>query len=107
MKFNMYQYFGESPEEPKGGPERSHQGPMRPPGAPLGRAGYPPAPLVPLQGLPSGLYYPLGVETLKREEFRSFAAASWRKPTKKNRRLRRADSAGEITSRKGRSSSSS
>ena len=33
MKFNMCQYFGESPEEPKGGPEGSHQGPRRPPRA--------------------------------------------------------------------------
>src|ERR1041384_1359848 len=42
-------------------------------------------PLVPLQGLPSGLYYPPGVETLKREEFWSFAAASWRKPAEKKK----------------------
>ena len=52
MKFNMCQYFGESREEPKGGPEGIHQGPRRPLGAaPLGHAGRPPgalvAPLVP------------------------------------------------------------
>src|ERR1041384_8182372 len=53
-------------------------------------------PLVPLQGGPSGLYYPLGVETLKREEFWSFSAASWRKPIDKKKpssagRFRRGD----------------
>src|SRR3954466_12813526 len=47
MKFNMCQYFGESREEPRSGPEGSHQGPRR---SPLGRAEYPPGPLVPLQG---------------------------------------------------------
>src|SRR3954469_22631260 len=39
--------------------------------------------------------------------FRSSAAAPWRKPTEKKSHLWRADSAGEITSRKGRSSPSS
>ena len=103
MKFDVYQYFEDSSEEAKGGPEGSHQGSRTVPGAPLGHAGDPPGPLVPLQGLPSGLYYPLGVETLKREEFQSFTAASWRKPTKKKKpsptgRFRRGDhlTEGEI-----------
>src|ERR1041385_5347298 len=43
----------------------------------------------------------------KREVLRSSAAAPWRKPTDKKRALRWADSAEEITSRKGRSSPSS
>ena len=60
MKFDVDHYFGDSPEEAKGGPKGSHQGSRRVPVAPLGRAGYPPGPLVPLQELPFGLYYPLG-----------------------------------------------
>src|SRR4051812_9945275 len=96
MKFDVYHYFGDSPEETKVGPEGTHQGSRRVPCAPPRRTGDPPGPLVPLQGLPSGLYYPLGVETLKRDEFRSFAAASWRKPTEKKKaspagRFRRGD----------------
>src|SRR3954469_17782733 len=64
------------------GPTRDPEGSLAPP---LGRAGHPPGPLVPLPGSPSGLYYPPGVKTLNIEDFQSFAAASWRKPTKKKR----------------------
>ena len=87
------------------GPTRDPEGSLARP--PLGRARRPPGTLVPHQGLPSGLYYPAGVKTQKEEELRSFAVALWRKPTEKKSHLRRADSAGEITSRKGRSSLSS
>src|ERR1041385_1889488 len=55
-------------------------------------------------GSPLGLYI---AHILNRESFRSYAAAPWRKPTEKKRHLRRADSAGENTSQKGRSSPSS
>src|SRR4051812_2795644 len=63
---------------------------------PLGRARHPPGCLVALLGAPSRLYYPLGVETLNIEEFRSFSAASWRKLTEKKKpsptgRFRRGD----------------
>src|SRR3954465_9659202 len=51
--------------------------------------------------------YPPGVETPSQELLPRFAAATVRKPTEEKSHLRRADSAGEITSRKGRSSSSS
>src|SRR3954468_9319170 len=85
MKYDVYHYSGQSPEEAKGGSKGSHQGSRRVPLTPLGRTGDPPGPLVPLQGLPFGLYYPLGVETLKIKEFRSFAATSWRKPTEKKK----------------------
>src|SRR3954469_20618308 len=47
------------------------------------------------------------VQTLDIEEFSCFAAATGRKPTEEKSHLRRADSTGEITSRKGRSSPSS
>ena len=92
MKFSIRQYFGESREEPKGGPEGSHQGPRRPPRA-RREASWLPGPT---PGAPSGLYYPLGVETLKREEFRSFTIASWRISTEKKKpssagRFRRGD----------------
>src|SRR3954467_13012174 len=92
MKFNMCQYFGRSREEPRGGPEGSHQGPRRPPRAHRVASWLPgPTPCP-----PSGLYYPLEVETIKQEEFRSFAAASWQKPTEKKKpslagRFRRGD----------------
>src|SRR4051812_18397250 len=68
MKFNMCQYFGESREDPKIGLEGSHQGPRRPPRA-RREASWLPGPT---PGGPSGLYYPLGVETLKIEETQSF-----------------------------------
>src|SRR3954469_19085602 len=50
---------------------------------------------------------PPGVETLNREEFPCFSAATGRKPTEEKSHLWRADFAGEITSRKLRSSPSS
>src|ERR1041385_3876784 len=77
--------------------KRDQRGPSR----------HPPGCLVALLGAPSGLYYLPGVKTLEREEFRSFATASWRKPTEKKKpspagRFRRGDHLW-----KGRSSSSS
>src|ERR1041385_4705609 len=90
-------------------PEGGHRVPMRPPGvaptlaAPGGRLdprGH--------SRLPPLAYVRLVIQkTLKRESFRSSAAAPWRKPTEKKSHLWRADSAGEITSWKGRSSPSS
>src|SRR3954469_23920384 len=58
-------------------------------------------------GAPFRLYNTPGVETLKAESFRRSSAAMERKPTEEKSHLRRPDSAGEITSRKGRSSPSS
>src|SRR3954469_13979431 len=58
-------------------------------------------------GAPFRLFNPPGVETPKEELLPRFAAATVRKPTEEKSHLRRADSAGEITSRKGRSSPSS
>src|ERR1041385_4612771 len=58
-------------------------------------------------GAPFRLYKPPGVETLEGESFPCFVAATGRKSTEEKSHLRRADSAGEITSRKGRSSPSS
>src|SRR4051812_39881266 len=107
MKFNMCHYFGGSLEEPEGGLEESHQGGRRPLGGPpreRREASWFPGPTF---GAPLCPILPPGVKTLKQEELRSFTSASWRKPTEKKSHLRRADSAGEITSRKGRSSSSS
>src|SRR3954464_6658890 len=60
------------------GPTRAPEGSLA---RPLGCARHPPGCLVALLGAPSGLYYPPGVKTLEQEEFRSFAATSWRKPT--------------------------
>src|SRR3954462_10453456 len=71
-----------SPKMDLRGPTRKPEGSLAPP---LGRARHPPGCLVALLGAPSGLYYDPGVETLKEEEFRSFAAASWRKPTEKKK----------------------
>ena len=63
MKFDMHKYFGESREEPKSGLEGSHQGPRRPtPPRARREASWLPGPTL---GAPSGLYYPLDVETLK------------------------------------------
>src|SRR3954467_7672891 len=59
------------------------RGPTRHPR--LGRARHPPRCLVALLGAPSRLYDPPGVETLEREEYWSFAAASGRKPTEKKK----------------------
>src|ERR1041384_6236513 len=63
-------------------PPRARQAPSWMPGGP------PRCPLSPI--------LPLGVETLKNEEFQSFAAASWWKPTEKKKpsptgRFRRGD----------------
>src|SRR3954471_2872100 len=84
MKFDMKHFYEDSLEFTKYGHEGTHQETRRVPGAPpLVRARHPPGCLVALLGAPSGLYYPPGIETLKKEEFRSFTAASWRKPTEK------------------------
>src|ERR1044072_9115806 len=79
------------------------------PGAapPPGRARHPPGCLVAPLGAPFPLFNPLGVETPKEELLSRYAAATRRKPTEEKTHLRRGDSAGEITSRKGRSSPSS
>src|ERR1041385_4441646 len=76
---------------------------------PEGGAGRAPRPPGALPAPPSGIYNPRHPKNLeeKRRVFRSSAAAPWRKPTEKKSHLRRVDSAGEITSRKGRSSPSS
>ena len=63
------------------GPTRQPEGSLARP--PLGRARHPPGCLVALLGAPSRLYDPPGVETLKIEEFQSFSAALWWKPTDK------------------------
>src|ERR1043165_8268822 len=89
------------------------RGPIRQPEGCLARA-----PLLAAPGTLLGAWWPPsvppfayktppGVETLKREFLRCSSAATERKPTEEKSHLRRADSAGEITSRKGRSSPSS
>src|SRR3954467_8341864 len=77
------------------------RGPTRDPEGSLGR--HPPRarrapswPPGPTPGVPLWPILPPGVKTLKIEEFRSFAAASWRKPTEKKKpspagRFRRGD----------------
>src|SRR4051812_44321313 len=88
------------------GPTRQPEGclaPLPPPG----RARHTPGCLVGPLGAPFRLYNPPGVETLKREVLPCSSAAAERKPKEEKSHLRRADSAGEITSRKGRSSPSS
>src|ERR1041385_812786 len=60
-----------------------------------------------IEETPFRLYKPPGEETPRKESFPCFAAATGRKPTEEKIHLRRADSAGEITSWKGRSSPSS
>src|SRR3954469_1281810 len=95
----------DSPKEEVRGPTRQPEGCLARP--PPGRARHPPGcPVAPL-GAPFRLYNTPGVETLKGESFRRSSAAMERKPTEEKSHLRRADSAGEITSRKGRSSPSS
>src|SRR3954462_14383555 len=94
-----------SPKMEVRGPTRQPEGCLARP--PSGRARHPPGCLVAPLGAPSRLYNPPGVETLKEESFPRFAATTVRKPTEEKSHLRRADSAGEITSRKGRSSPSS
>src|ERR1041385_8143523 len=95
-----------SPKEEVRGPTRQQKAAWRAP-PPPGRARHPPGCLVAPLDAPFRLYKPPGVETLKEESFPCFAAATGRKPTEEKSHLRRADSAGEITSRKGRSSPSS
>src|SRR3954466_10933451 len=96
---------GGSPKEEVSGPTRQPEGCLaRAPSwsrqAPSWMPGGPPrCPLLPIN--------PPGLETLNREKFPCFAAATGRKPTEEKSHLRRADSTGEITSRKGRSSPSS
>src|SRR4051812_22328751 len=96
MKIDGGHFYEESLEITKDGGEWTHQAVKRVHGAPLGRASHPPGCLVALLGARSRLYYPPEVETLKEEEFRSFATASWRKPTEKKKpspagRFRRGD----------------
>src|SRR3954464_88632 len=91
------------------GGEGTHQEAIRVSGAapPPGRARHPPGCLVAPLGAPFRLYNPPGVKTLKGVELPCSSTATERKPTEEKSHLRRADSAGEITSRKGRSSPSS
>src|SRR3954466_11493120 len=94
----------ESPKEEVRGPTRQPEGCLAPPSWPSQAPSWVPGgptrcPLSPIK--------PPGVETLKREFFRRCSAATERKPTEEKSHLRRVDSAGEITSRKGRSSPSS
>ena len=96
----------ESPKEEVRGPTRQPEGCLaRPP--PPGHARHPPGCLVAPLGAPFRLFNPPGVETPKQELLPRFAAATGCKPTEEKSHLRRADSAGEITSREGRSSPSS
>ena len=88
-----------------GDPPGSQKGAER--GPPPGRARHPPGCLVAPLGAPFCLFNPPGVETPKGELLLRFAAATGRKPIEEKSHLRRADSAGEIISRKGRSSPSS
>src|SRR4051812_1137368 len=85
MKIDGGQFYEDSLEITEDGGEGTHQAARRVPGAPLGRARHPPGCLVALLGAPSPLYEPPGVKTLEQEEFRSFTAASWRKPTEKRK----------------------
>src|ERR1041385_1679569 len=109
MKFYGEHFYEDRLGITEGGGEGTHQAARRVPGA---------APLLVAPGTllgvwwppsvpPFRLYKPPGVETPKQESFPCFAAVTGRKPTEEKIHLRRADSAGEITSRKGRSSSSS
>src|SRR4051812_3977106 len=94
----------EPPKEKVRGPTRQ---PERCLARPPFRARHPPGCLVAPLGAPFRLYNLLGLETPKREPLSRYAAATVRKPTEEKTHLRRGDSAGEITSRKGRSSPSS
>src|SRR4051812_46727236 len=105
MKIDGGHFYEESLEITEDGSEGTHQVARRVPGATPPRARQtPPGCLVALLGAPSRLYDPPGVKTLDIEEFWSFAAANLQR---RKSHLWRADSAGEITSRKGRSPSSS
>ena len=89
----------ESPRRRWGDPPGSQKGAWRAP--PPGRARHPPrCPVAPL-GAPFRLYNPSGVETPKEDLLSRYATATGRKPTEEKTHLRRGDSAGEITSRKG------
>src|ERR1041384_2019326 len=88
-----------------GDPLGSQKGAWR--GPPPGRARHPPGCLVAPLGAPLRLFNPLGVDTPKRQLLSRYAASTGRKPTEMKPHLRRGDSAGEITSQKGRSSPSS
>src|SRR4051812_32126775 len=97
MKLDVDHYFEDSLEETKDGPEGTHQGSRRVPGAAPPRAcqapswlhgGPPRCPLWPI--LPPWGKIP------KKRRVRSFAAASWRKSTEKKKpspegRFRRGD----------------
>src|ERR1043165_3323881 len=95
----------DSPKEEMRGSTRQPEGCLARP--PPGHARHPPGCLVAPLGAPFRLFNPLGVETPKQELLSQYDAATGQKPTEKKTRLRRGDSAGEITSRKGRSSPSS
>src|SRR4051812_32126774 len=87
------------------GPTRDLEGSLAQP--PLGHARHPPGFMVAPLVAPSGLYYPPGVKSLKRGEFGVSPPPRGGNLQRRKSHLRRADSAGEITSRKGRSSPSS
>src|SRR3954469_19774845 len=97
MKFHRHKYFGESLEETKDGPKGTHQGSRRVPGAASPRARRAPSwPPGPTPGVPLWPVLPPRVKTLNIKEFRSFIAASWRKPIEKKKpspagRFRRGD----------------
>src|ERR1043165_5607124 len=80
----------ESPKEEVRGPTRQPEGCL----------------VAPLRA-PFRLFNPLGVETPKQEILSRYTAATGWKPIEDKTHLRRGDSTGEITSRKGRSSPSS
>src|SRR4051812_2610839 len=97
MKFDRDNFYEDSLEFTKDGGEGTHQAATRVPGAgpprerqtPSWMPGGPPrCPLSPI--------LPPGVKTLEKEQFWSFSAASWRKPTEKKKpspagRFRRGD----------------
>ena len=97
MKFDGDHFYEDSLKITEDGGEGTHQAARRVPGTAPPRARQAPSwmpggsPWCPISPI-----LPPGVETLKREEFRSFAAASWRKPTQKKKpsptgRFRRGD----------------
>src|SRR4051812_24743006 len=87
------------------GPTRQPKGCLTQP--PLGRARHPPGCLVALLGAPSRLYDPPGAKTLQERSFVVSPPPRGGNLQRRKSHLRRADSVGEITSRKGRSSPSS
>src|SRR3954465_7834464 len=91
-----------SPKRDPRGPTRQPEGSLARPT--LGRARHPPGCLVALLGAPSGLYYPPRVETLNKRSFGVSPPPRGGNLQRRKSHLRRADSAEEITSRKGRSS---